>query len=741
MRQLILAANELPVEIQTSSEGFNIKPSAELKFSGLRNFYQEHKAQWVGQIDETILPLSPDDTNVLQYRLAEFKCYPVFPDPEDHQDYLYGFSGNTLWPLFHYFPQNTIYDNISWESYVKVNKLYAEKIIPLLKDDDILWIHDFHLLLLPKMIREKHPRVSIGLFVHIPFPSFEVFRLLPWRIEILEGMLGADLIGFQVFDYVRHMMSCVRRLLGHDTIFNRISIGERILKVDAFPKGIDYSLFVDEVSKLNTLGGGKLSHVFSGFKKHISEKKGKKFILSIDPMDYTKGIPQRLKAFEMFLSLYPEFIEKVVLLMITQPSEKVGQPNEEIFREVNELVGQINGQYGTLTWAPVVYINRNLSFDELVGIYAYSDIALIVPFRDGMNLVAKEYVASRINGTGVLILSELAGASKELHQAIIVNPNNLTEIAEAIKQAMEMPEDEQIERNGVMNKRLKKYPISRWATEFVTSLEGVKNLQQTKLTRKLKIPKIKQIQEAYATASKRILFLDYDGTLSGFRKNPEDARPDQALYDILNKLTGDGKNTVVIISGRDKETLDRWFQKNNHLQFIAEHGVWMKDLVTGWFMMEQIENNWKEAVYPLLDFYVDQTPKTSIEEKNFSLVWHYRKADPDLGEQRAWELKEQLRSLTANLNLEIMDGDKVLEIKYSGINKGKAALQKMGDIPYDFILAIGDDWTDEYTFEAMPAKAFTIRVGTKTTQAGFYVETVNEIRSLLNGFTDGSLKL
>jgi len=735
MRHLILASSELPVEVQTFPDEFNITPSGELKFSGLQNFYKKHKAHWVGQIKEDVSHLSRTEKKMLEDKLSAYNCYPIFPEPEKDQVNHMDFSENTLWPLFHYFTQNTIYDDVSWRSYVKINNLYAEKIKILLQEDDILWIHDYHLLLLPRLIREEHPSVSIGLFVHIPFPSFEVFRLLPWRIEILEGMLGADLIGFQVFDYVRHMMSCVRRLMGHDTIFNRISIGERVTKVDVFPKGIDYNRFLKEVSILREETKGKMSQLFSGFEKSLSDKKETKFILSIDPMDYTKGIPQRLKAFELFLSLYPEFSERVVLLMITLQSKKPGQPNEDIFREVNELVGQINGQYGTLVWTPVVYVNQNLSFNELVGLYAYSDIALIVPFRDGMNLVAKEYVASRMDGMGVLILSELAGASKELHQAIIVNPNNLTEIAKAIKQALEMPDNEQIERNLVMNNRLKKYPIDRWATEFVLSLEGVKALQQTRLVRRLKAPKIIQIQKAYAAASERILFLDYDGTLSAFRKDPEDARPDEALHEILNELTKDPKNTVVIISGRDKETLERWFQRNNRIQFIAEHGVWMKDPLTGWFMMEPIENHWKEAVYTLLDFYVDQTPKTFIEEKNFSLVWHYRKADPDLGEQRAWELKEQLRSLTANLDLEIMDGDKVLEIKHSGINKGKAALHKMGDIPYEFIFAAGDDWTDEYTFEAMPDKAYTIKVGTKTTRASLYVETVDEIRDLLKGFT------
>ncbi|GAG96906.1 unnamed protein product, partial [marine sediment metagenome] len=211
-----------------------------------------------------------------------------------------------------------------------------------------------------------------------------------------------------------------------------------------------------------------------------------------------------------------------------------------------------------------------------------------------------------------------------------------------------------------------------------------------------------------------------------------DAKPDQELYNILHKLSANPQNSVVIISGRDKETLGKWFNNDWNISFIAEHGVCLKNPGENWSMPEQIDNKWKKFVQPILEFYVDQTPGAFIEIKNFSLVWHYRKSDPDLGIQRAWELKDQLMDLISNLNLQIMDGDKVLEIKYSGINKGKAATYKMGDEKFDFILAIGDDWTDEYTFEALPDSAYTIKVGTKNTKARFYIESVSDVRELLH---------
>ncbi|NOY37421.1 MAG: bifunctional alpha,alpha-trehalose-phosphate synthase (UDP-forming)/trehalose-phosphatase [Chlorobi bacterium] len=731
MKRLIIASNELPVNIIKEDGNIRIIPADELKYSGLTQYYEHFDTCWVGHANEKVV-LTKSDKKDLSVKLNAYHCSLVSADSGISDLAVHGFAGNTLWPLFHYFTSNTQYEDEMWEAYVKFNRLYADQIGSMISSDDILWIHDYHLLLLPQMIREQNPEVSVGLFIHIPFPSFEIFRLLPWRNEILAGMLGADLIGFQVFDYVRHMLSCVRRLMGVDTIFNRVMVGARTMKVDVFPKGIDYARFTEEIMQFRQDGNNGKSNLVREMEKRFPKKGENKYILSIDPLDYTKGIPQRLKAFELFLSTWPEYQGRVTLLLITLPFERLEERNETIIYEVNELVGRINGRHGTLSWVPVVFISHPYTPEELVALYAYADIALIVPFRDGMNMTAKEFVAAHRDLNGVLILSELAGASKELHEALIVNPNNLHEVSSSIKEALDMDDREQRRRMVVMNTRLKKYPVTRWAKEFISSLEGVKELQQTHLTKRITPEKTGQIHNAYEKAARRILFLDYDGTLSAFKKNPEDARPDKELYNILKKLTSDPKNRIVIISGRDKETLSRWFSVEWPIHFVAEHGVWLKEPGGEWYMMEPMDREWKNEVLPLLDYYIDQTPKAFIEEKNFSLVWHYRKSDPDLGIQRAWELKEQLRNLTANLNLEILDGDKVLEIKYSGINKGKAALQKLSQDDYDFILAIGDDWTDEYTFDAMPPESYTIKVGTKTTKATLFVEGVEDVRKLLS---------
>ncbi len=739
MKRLLLVSNSLPVHIKWQDDKYLIKKSDEQTISGLQDFYSAYKPEWIGLTDFENHEFTPKDISRLEASLKPFLCVPVFPRARDRNLHLHGFSRNTLWPLFHYFTENVTYSEVSWKAYLKINRLYAEKILEIIKEGDILWIHDYHLLLLPQMIREQRPDISIGLFSHVPFPSFEIFRLLPWRQEIVEGMLGADLIGFQTYDYVRHFMSSVRRLMGVDSVFNRISIGERTLKVDVFPKGINYERFRNKALEIHS-NHPRPSVIQEEMKLFRESGNLEKLIISIDKLDYTKGIPQRIRAFERFLQTYPEYQGRVSMIVQAIPSGETSESFFNLKSQVDELVGRINGNYGTIQWTPVRYLNQTFSMDERIELYSLSDIALILPLRDGMNLVSKEFVASRHDGTGVLILSELAGASKELHEALLVNPNDLDAIAEAIREAIEMPEEEQIRRNRVMMMRLHRYTVGRWANEFIRGLESVKEIQEYTLTRKINITSMRKLVTSYRDSKKRILFLDYDGTLAWFKKNPEDAKPDKNLYEILERLSADANNTIVIISGRDKETLSEWFDAKWNIHFVAEHGVWFREPGNNWHMMEQINNEWKESVEPLLEYYVDRTPKSFIEYKNFSLVWHYRKSDPDLGLQRAWELKDELRTLTSNLNLEIMDGDKVLEIKYSGINKGRAATHKLGDSSYEFILAVGDDWTDEFTFEAMPEGAYTIKVGAKTTKASYYIESVDLVREMLCRFTKDKCK-
>ncbi|MFC2112290.1 bifunctional alpha,alpha-trehalose-phosphate synthase (UDP-forming)/trehalose-phosphatase [Bacteroidota bacterium] len=731
MSRLVIISYELPIMLESDGDQtYLMTPKSHARTSGLESFHKSQNTIWVGRPGLNRGDLSPSGRDKLIKAYNEKKCYPVFLGKKDHERFLDGFSNRTIWPLFHYFTQNTIYREEHWKAYKKANKAYLEEILPLLKTGDRVWIHDYHLMLLPKMIREKFPSVSIGFFMHIPFPSYEIFRLMPWRREILEGLLGSDLVGFHTYDYERHFMSCVRRLLGFDSVFNRIHLEERIVKVDFFPLGIDYKRFAE---------GGK--HICQekyakGLTRELLDQKitgeGKKIILSIDRLDYTKGITVRLKAFEYFLKSYPEFHERISLLFFVMPSRESMEQYKTLKKDLDELVGRINSTFGSLTWMPVLYFYRQLDVLERMELYCQADIALITPIRDGMNLIAKEFLATREDRTGVLIISEMAGASKELAEALIVNPNNRLEISESIHCALEMPEEAQILSNRVLCERLKNYNVERWANDFSISLKQVKEIQEIKLARKFTGKMMQKLGKSYENAGKRILFLDYDGTLMGFDKDPQKVNPDKQLYKTLRILAEDKMNKLVIISGRDKDTLGRWFPSQEWpIDIVAEHGVWSREPDSEWSMIEQIDKDWMEIIRPILEFYVDRTPRSFVETKNYSLVWHYRNADPDLGSQRSWELKDELKALVANLNLEIMDGDKVIEIKNSGINKGRAAGIKIGDVDYDFILAMGDDWTDEYTFDALPEKAYTIKVGTKTTKADYYVEGVPDVRKIL----------
>ncbi len=732
MARIVFVSNLLPLKIKVAGQGeLELENRIGGISSGLTNFYKEHNTAWIGTTGLYDKNLTQKQKEYIRKELIKKKCYPLQLKKKVKEKFLEGYSNSTIWPVFHYFQEIATYKDDDWKAYVKVNQKYADKLGEILQKDDKVWIHDYHLMLLPKMLRGKFPDLSIGYFQHIPFPSYEIFRLLPNRIELLEGLLGADLIGFHTYDYERHFLSSVRRLLGLETYFNQIRYDKRVLKVENFPMGIDYEKYNKKAIELQKETPPELIKFKDQIEKHIRRSPENKIILSIDWLDYSKGLLNRLLSFKTFLKKYKELHGQVTfLLYVTPPSESISE-FKKIKSQLDEQVGKINSEYGRIDWTPIHYFYTELNFDEMVQVYLSSDVAMITPTRDGMNLIAKEYVASRPRQKGVLILSEMAGASKELGEALIVNPNSHNEIADVLFRALTMKESEITEMNIALQKRLSNYTEYKWASDFITSLESVKKLQEYNLTRKLNKDLSQKIKNSYLQSQKRIIFLDYDGTLKGFYKNPMDAKPDAELYEIIGKLTSDKRNQIIIISGRDKETLSEWFEKENNLSFIAEHGVWYREVKGEWKMMDTIDNEWMKIIKPTLNFYVDRTPRSFIETKNYSLVWHYRKADPDLGVQRSLELKDELQSLVTNLNLEIMDGDNVIEIKNVGINKGRASQSRMGDQKYDFILALGDDWTDEFTFEAMPEKAYTIKVGNKPTRANYFVENYNNVREFL----------
>ncbi len=720
MKRILVISNRLPLTVTKRENKVRFHPSAGGLATGLSSLSRSYENIWIGW-PGIALERVEEERKLITRRLRKDKCHPVFIKQNDMENYYYGFCNRTIWPLFHYFTQYSIYNRKNWNSYVKVNQIFCSEIVKIAETDDIIWVHDYHLMLLPQLVRKKLPHATIGFFLHIPFPSSEVFRILPPRKEIVRGILGADLIGFHTYDYAHHFIQTTRRLLGYEHSKAQINIDNRIVKVDAFPMGIDFDAFNQAEDD---------SSVQREIKKIRTRIGDRKIIISIDRLDYTKGIAQRLEAFDHFLDTNPKYRGKVTLILVAVPSRTGVEQYALLKREVDELISRINGKYGTITWMPIWYLYRFLSFKNLVPLYSVGDVALVTPIRDGMNLIAKEYLATKKDKKGVLILSEMAGASKVLGEAIIVNPNNKEEIGAAIRTALQMPEDEQMRRNDVMQKRLKRYNVERWAHDFIDVLSRTKQKQSEMVSKNLNPEILRMMIKDCRSSRNRLLLLDYDGTMVPFVSEPLRATPDREILNTLRKLSVNPKNRVIIVSGRDRKTLDNWFGYLK-LGMIAEHGVWFKEKSGSWRMIKHLRNDWKEQIMPVLELYVDRTPGSGIEEKEFSLVWHYRKTDERLGERRAGDLKERLIDIATPLDLSILEGSKVIEVKNSGVNKGIAVQKWLDRQHYDFIFAIGDDWTDENTFETVPESAYSIKVGIGYTKARYTIPSPKDARNLL----------
>lgn len=577
-------------------------------------------------------------------------------------------------------------------------------------------------MLLPGMLN-KSLHNPIGFFLHTPFPDYEIFRLLPrkWAIEILYGLLGANVIGFHTYRYTQYFLRCVLYLLGINNDMNKIILENNVARVDTFPMGIDFKKFNSAI---------RLKEVKKAIKYYSKKLSDVKVILSVDRLDYTKGILNRLFAFEKFLTNYPQLHNKVVLLLIVVPSRTGVVHYDKIKRDIDQMVGKINGEFGNVNWTPIVYQYRFEPFNRLAALYIISDIAMITPLRDGMNLIAKEYVASHEDKTGVLILSEMAGASSELGEAIIVNPNDINDMVNALVEALEISKEEQNQRNTIMQRRLERHNIIKWADSFLQEVKAVKE-DQLKLNARFLNKVIEdKILNNMKVAKNRIICLDYDGTLVPFEKRPDLAKPDKDLLNLLELLSKNTMNTLTIVSGRDKNTLDHWFGFLGII-LIAEHGVWIKRKDKNWEINIMPTNEWKEEVQKILEIYTDRLPGSFIEEKEYSLVWHYRRSDPEMSSILVKELTGYLLSFTSNMNLQVMQGNKVIEIKNAGIDKGSAVLKLISNINYDFILAIGDDWTDEYLFKMLPESAYTLRVGMIQSYARYNILNYSEVRKLL----------
>ncbi|MEM3839352.1 MAG: bifunctional alpha,alpha-trehalose-phosphate synthase (UDP-forming)/trehalose-phosphatase [Candidatus Micrarchaeaceae archaeon] len=685
-----------------------------LNSSGIDNYV------WVGWAGSTF---SKEDEGKVRAIAKESRSIPVFIDEATNSGFYKGFCNRTLYPLFHYFTGYVDYDDKNWVIYRKVNEMFCDAVLSIAEPGDIIWIHDYHLMLLPAMVKSKMPEAMIGFFLHIPFPSYEIFRLLPreWSRGILAGTLGADLIGFHTYDYMQDFLTSASRLLGYESNLGYIEGPDSLLKrVDTFPMGIDFSYFQNAAK----------SEAVAREKSRLSETLGDaKLIFSIDRLDYTKGILNRLRGYELFLEKNPGMRGKVRLFLVVVPSREDIPEYGELKVAIDEKVGAINGKFGTVNWVPIIYQYKFIESEMLVALFGIADVALITPLRDGMNLVAKEYIASKTDYSGVLVLSDMAGAAKELGEAVIVNPNHPKDISSAIEAALLMGRQEQAQRIRAMQDRIRSYDIIKWGNDFIKELNGLKEMQEI-FNAKLLGKHEKDIVSEYANAKRALFLLDYDGTLVDFSDTPEGASPPKQVIDILSRLSGNQKNSVVIISGRGKGILDKWFSGVS-ISLVAEHGVLIRERGSDWRYLRPLTTEWKPMIIPIMKDYANRLPGSYVEEKEFSVVWHYRKAESEFASLRVAELFDSLSKLTANADVQVYKGNKIIEVKNSGVNKGTAASYFISKESPDFILALGDDYTDEDMFRLIPKEAYSVRVGVAQSYARFNLHNAKEAISLL----------
>lgn len=724
----VIISNRLPVSVSKKDGKLVYEASSGGLATAMSSLEVDNKV-WIGWPGIDADTLSDDERDEITRELAERGCYPVFLTAQEVELYYEGYANDTLWPLFHYFQSVAHYSDEYWHAYQTVNEKFAVAAAEVSVDDARIWIQDYHFMLLPAQIRERAPGATIGFFLHIPFPSFEIFRLLPQRKELLRGLLGADVVGFHVYDYAQHFLDSCRRLLGVPASSGMLEYEGRMVKAAAYPIGIDYDKFRAQLDTRETKDA----------LKQLEDAYGKqKLILSVDRLDYSKGIPERLEAFRLLLDQHPEYHGKVKLLMVAVPSRTGVKAYQELRDEIEKTVSRINGTYGTVDWAPISYQFQNRPFAEVVALYARADIMLVTPIRDGMNLVAKEYVASKKRRGGVLILSEMAGAIDELPEALSINPNNAQTVADATHHALTMPVAEQKKRLAAMQKRLSVVTVQNWSKEFMHDLDAVGTQG---VSRKAITPaQRQQIAARYQAATRRLIILDYDGTLRSFVKTPSPlaAAPTLRIWRILKILSDDPNTTVAIVSGRTRRALASWFV-GLPLVLAAEHGAW-KRYDKHWQQLDSGFKKDKKRIRAVMEKYVSRTKGSEVEEKDHALVWHYTNVEPDIAYKRAQELGRELSELLADDDVTVHEGRAIIEVKPTAISKGSVVRDLKRRYPADFVLCAGDDYTDEDMFRELrdDPTAATIKVGAGETQARHMVAKTWQLLEILEDFTPTS---
>jgi trehalose 6-phosphate synthase/phosphatase len=726
-QRVVVVSNRLPVRLKRTGTGWHNKATAGGLATAMDPILRGTEGIWIGWSGDTS-GVTDEDRQAITKDWADKHHYlAVDLDPETAQGFYEGIANEALWPLLHHFPSLVRFEPEHWKAYVRANEVFRDEILKHLRADDLVWIHDYHFLLLPQMLREVRPEISIGFFLHVPFPSSSVFRIIPKREELLQGMLGADYLAFHTHRYLQHFRTSVLRLLGLTSAMDHVEIGKRIVRLDALPIGIAPQQFNDLLTK------------GAGTRKQITELKQRfgycKILLGVDRLDYTKGIPERLRAYRKFLLDYPEWRGRVVLIQVAVPSRERLPRYTRLRREVDELIGEINGDWSTPNWSPITYLRRSLPQAELAALYASADVALVTPLRDGLNLVAKEYVACKSSGDGVLVLSEFAGAAAEMGEALLVNPYDEEGLSATIARALSISEKEKRERMMALYRRVHKNNVFAWGDRFIQNLTTAVRTRSEQPHDEPRPLERKQLLDSFDQAQSRLIMLDYDGTLAPFATLPQSAVPSRHLIEILKRLVEDENSIIALISGRPRADLEQWFAGVPNLWIAAEHGAVLWSPISRHWEQPHHDSSaeWKKCAYPILDHFVDRTPGSFIEEKEFSLVWHYRMADPEFGDWLANDLVANLDHMLAESPVKAVKGQKTVEVKSLWANKGQVYSRLMVSfvVRPDFIMAAGDDVTDEDLFARLPESAWTIHVGRNQSRAKYYLSNPDEMLALL----------
>jgi trehalose 6-phosphate synthase/phosphatase len=725
-QRVIVVSNRLPVSLKRGGTLWHSKATAGGLATAMHPILQGTNGIWIGWSGDTSETSDESRNAILKDWADKYRYFAIDLDHETAQGFYEGIANQALWPLFHHFPSLLRFEPEHWKAYVRANEIFRDEILKHLRPDDLVWIHDYHFLLLPQMLREMRPDISIGFFLHVPFPSSSVFRIIPKREELLQGMLGADYLAFHTHRYLQHFRTSILRLLGLTSAMDHVDTGKRIVRLDALPIGIAPHQFNDLLTK------------GAGTRRQISELKQRfgycKVLLGVDRLDYTKGIPERLRAYRKFLLDYPEWRGKVVLIQVAVPSRERVPNYTRLRREVDELIGEINGDWSTPNWSPITYLRRNLPQADLAALYACADVALVTPLRDGLNLVAKEYVACKSSGDGVLVLSEFAGAAAEMGEALLVNPYDEECLSSTIARALSLNESEKRERMMALYRRVHKNNVFAWGDRFINNLgSAVRTRAEPAHDEPLALEK-EQLVDCFDQAQSRLLMLDYDGTLAPFATLPQSAVPSQDLIEILKRLSDEEDSIIALISGRSRADLERWFTGIPNLWIAAEHGAALWSPISRHWEQphHDLSDEWKKCVHPILEHFVDRTPGSFIEEKEFSLVWHYRMADPEFGDWLANDLVANLDHMLAESPVKAVKGQKTVEVKSLWANKGQVYSRLLfSEAVPDFIMAAGDDVTDEDLFARLPESAWTIHIGRNQSRAKYYLPDPDEMIALL----------